>query len=654
MDNYEALKNDIEKNINEMVNDLNLNVDSNNQMKNRFVEWMLKNQFEQKTVNNYTNAISVVSREAINENLINKPIYDIDNVKELDELLEKLNQNQTYLERRLASHNTNSAAMNQYRKFLEDINMTTIEEENINIIEKFKKYYFDNIEEYKLNEEAINGIKLREKFNVEYPITKLKNMSLEEYALGTDNFVNSLSYKLEFGEYKHAGMGCGGGSSAKHGIYFSKDNVYRGYKNKVIDNPEEYWINFRNQLCDFLTEIGETNEFPNVEEKYPLIQTIPLIATKLCFLYYPNYFISIGSRGKLQTITELFEIQSQDDDISARISFNICKFFKEAFPERLSDDPQWLGYALWRFINEFENDKIEEVEQENNDEKYDKNDFLNEVFVDEEKYNSIVSVLEKKKNIILEGAPGVGKTFMAKRLAYSIIGRKDKSQVQLIQFHQSYSYEDFIEGFRPTENGFKLEKGLFYKICKKAESNPKEKFYLIIDEINRGNLSKIFGELLMLIESDKRGDELTLAYSELPFSVPSNLFIIGLMNTADRSLALIDYALRRRFSFIRIEPAFDSPKFIKAFNNKFDQDFNKIIEIIKKINDAIEDDKSLGSGFKIGHSYFFPDIKDRKGNKRDIEDIITYEIIPLLEEYWYDNPDSIIQWKDALNGVLND
>lgn len=520
--------------------------------------------------------------------------------------------------------------------------------------EKFKKYYFDNIEEYKLNEEAINGIKLREKFNVEYPITKLKNMSLEEYALGTDNFVNSLSYKLEFGEYKYAGMGCGGGSSAKHGIYFSKDNVYRGYKNEVIDNPEEYWINFRNQLCDFLTEIGETNEFPNVEEKYPLVQTIPLIAAKLCFLYYPNYFISIGSKGKLQTITELFEIQSQDDGISARISFNICKFFKEAFPERLSDDPQWLGYALWKFINEFENDEIEEVEQENNDEKYDKNDFLNEVFIDEEKYNSIVSVLEKKKNIILEGAPGVGKTFMAKRLAYSIIGREDKSHVQLIQFHQSYSYEDFIEGFRPTENGFKLEKGLFYKICKKAESNPKEKFYLIIDEINRGNLSKIFGELLMLIESDKRGDELTLAYSELSFSVPRNLFIIGLMNTADRSLALIDYALRRRFSFIRIEPAFDNPKFIKAFNNKFDQDFNKIIEIIKKINDAIEDDKSLGSGFKIGHSYFFPDIKDRKGNKRDIKDIITYEIIPLLEEYWYDNPDSIIQWKNALNGALND
>ena len=147
---------------------------------------------------------------------------------------------------------------------------------------------------------------------------------------------------------------------------------------------------------------------------------------------------------------------------------------------------------------------------------------------------------------------------------------------------------------------------------------------MIIDEINRGNLSKIFGELLMLIEADKRGDELELAYSEEPFSVPNNLYIIGLMNTADRSLALIDYALRRRFSFIRIEPAFDNEKFIRDFNDKFDADYSTIIEIIKKINDAIENDKSLGAGFKIGHSYFCPDIKDRKGNIKDLEDIIKY------------------------------
>lgn len=287
-------------------------------------------------------------------------------------------------------------------------------------------------------------------------------------------------------------------------------------------------------------------------------------------------------------------------------------------------------------------------------EKYSKKEFLNEVFLDEEKYDTMVSLLAKKKNIILEGAPGVGKTFMAKRLAYSIIGEKNEEKVKLIQFHQSYSYEDFVEGYRPIDSGFKLENGIFYKLCKKALANPTDNYYLIIDEINRGNLSKIFGELLMLIEYDKRGEHLTLAYSEENFSVPENLYIVGLMNTADRSLALIDYALRRRFSFIRIEPAFESEKFIKAFNERFDNNFNNVIEIIKKINEAIEQDKSLGAGFKIGHSYFCPNLKDRKGNKKDIEDIIFYEILPLLEEYWYDDPDSIIQWKDTLSGVLND
>lgn len=170
---------------------------------------------------------------------------------------------------------------------------------------------------------------------------------------------------------------------------------------------------------------------------------------------------------------------------------------------------------------------------------YTRKDFLKDVYMSEEDYNRLTGVLCNKKNIILQGAPGVGKTYVAKRLAYSIMGVKDVERVKMVQFHQSYSYEDFIMGFRPTLSGFELKKGAFYNFCKKAEIDSDNDYFFIIDEINRGNLSKIFGELFMLIEKDKRGSELQLLYSDEKFAVPKNVYIIGMMNTADRSLAKI-------------------------------------------------------------------------------------------------------------------
>ena len=280
---------------------------------------------------------------------------------------------------------------------------------------------------------------------------------------------------------------------------------------------------------------------------------------------------------------------------------------------------------------------------ENNFNKYDKNKFLQEVYITEKEYDKLKNLILDKKNIILQGSAGVGKSYAAKRLAYSIIGEKDNEQVKMIQFHQSYSYEDFIIGYRPNENGFELKEGVFYKFCKEAEmdENKENKYFLIIDEINRGNISKIFGELFMLIENDKRGEEyaLELVYKDdEKFFVPENLYIIGLMNTADRSLAMLDYALRRRFIFIDIEPAFNKPQFKNDLENKnIDKDLiNKIIEKFIKLNETIKSDKTLGKGYTIGHSYFC----NRKNlNKEDYEDIINYEIAPTLKEYWFDNED---------------
>lgn len=238
---------------------------------------------------------------------------------------------------------------------------------------------------------------------------------------------------------------------------------------------------------------------------------------------------------------------------------------------------------------------------------YSKDDFLNEVYMDEDTYNTLTELLEAKYNVILQGAPGVGKSFAAKRLAYSIMGQKDTSRVAMVQFHQSYSYEDFIQGYRPSKDGFELENGTFYKFCKEAEEDNERPYFFIIDEINRGNLSKILGELMMLIEKDKRGEKIKLLYSNEWFTVPQNVRIIGMMNTADRSLALMDYALRRRFAFFDFAPAFSSEGFKNYLAEKNSPKLESLITAVESLNNTISSDESLGDGFRIGHSYFCTD-----------------------------------------------
>ena len=281
--------------------------------------------------------------------------------------------------------------------------------------------------------------------------------------------------------------------------------------------------------------------------------------------------------------------------------------------------------------------------------KYYEMDFLIDVYISRGRYAALKGLLTRKKNVILQGVPGVGKTFAAKRLAFSIMGEKDTSRVQVVQFHQSYSYEDFVMGFRPDGNGFHLAEGPFYKFCKTAEEDDDRPYFCIIDEINRGNLSKIFGELLMLIESDKRGEEIRLLYKNEMFSVPKNVHIIGMMNTADRSLAMIDYALRRRFAFFDMEPAFQSSGF-KARQVEIDNaKYNKLVSVVEDINADIE--VSLGAGFRIGHSYFCMD-----GDVDDewLSSVVEYEIVSLLSEYWFDDlskaEDKVNLLRAAING----
>ena len=282
---------------------------------------------------------------------------------------------------------------------------------------------------------------------------------------------------------------------------------------------------------------------------------------------------------------------------------------------------------------------------------YSAEEFLKSVYMDRDQYNAIVGLLKTKKNIILQGAPGVGKTFVAKRLAYSMMGIKDVSRVKLVQFHQSYSYEDFIEGYRPSGAGFELVKGAFYSFCKKAAEDEENDYFFIIDEINRGNLSKICGELFMLIESDKRGSELQLLYSRELFYVPRNVHIIGMMNTADRSLAMLDYALRRRFAFVELRPAFDSDGFLEYCAGLDNPKFKDLVRVVKSLNLAISEDESLGEGFCIGHSYFC-NMKPENCIDAVLASIVEYELIPMLKEYWFDEPTKVREWSDRLRRTL--
>lgn len=350
------------------------------------------------------------------------------------------------------------------------------------------------------------------------------------------------------------------------------------------------------------------------------------VCTEMDIIEYPDVvnLFSITNMDLFCEVKSLIKIHHDYDEINALHS-------------------RYLGPALnWyeKFLNELYDDTGEETFSFDT---YNKDSFLQDVFMDEEEYNKLLTLLLYKKNIILQGAPGVGKTFLAKRFAYSLIGRKDDRYIEIVQFHQSYSYEDFIMGYKPVDEGFELKTGSFYNFCKKAEkdNDPQGKYFFIIDEINRGNLSKIFGELMVLIEADKRNEKVKLAYKDELFSVPRNVYIIGMMNTADRSLALMDYALRRRFCFYEIEPAFGNPKFKNHILQYLkvagvaDRVVDKLMELNNKIAD--ENTSGLGKGFCIGHSYFCTPPVNNQSDEEWYDTIIDYEIAPLLDEYWWDD-----------------
>ena len=288
---------------------------------------------------------------------------------------------------------------------------------------------------------------------------------------------------------------------------------------------------------------------------------------------------------------------------------------------------------------------------------YTLDDALETLFIERSMAEELMLLWSAKKNIILQGPPGVGKSFAAQKLAYALMGVEDRDRLGFVQFHQSYSYEDFVEGFRPTTNGFELKPGKFVEFCRRAEADPNRAYVFVIDEINRGNLSKILGELMLLIESDKRDPRwaMRLASGNVPFYVPPNVHVMGLMNTADRSLAVVDYALRRRFAFVDMHPNLGTPKFRALLESASisEQLVDAIVARIGSLNrEIVEDTANLGPGFAIGHSFFCASPMPGENDIAWYERIVRTEIAPLLREYWFDAPSKAARWQEELLAPL--
>ncbi|WAS96409.1 AAA family ATPase [Nannocystis punicea] len=279
------------------------------------------------------------------------------------------------------------------------------------------------------------------------------------------------------------------------------------------------------------------------------------------------------------------------------------------------------------------------------------------VFLTEEEVHVALRRLRAKKNLVLQGAPGTGKTFVARKLAYMLMAERDPSRVTTVQFHPSTSYEDFVRGYRPTDQAgqFLLRDGPFLELCARARTDERP-HVLILDEINRGNLAQIFGELLMLLEHDKRGKEqaVTPLYRRSPderLEVPENVYVIGTMNLADRSLALVDFALRRRFAFVMLEPRFAAPEYAawlreRGMNPRLIQ---RIVARMGALNRTIAEDARLGPSLCIGHSFFCPTGQDfSELDEAWYREIVETEVAPMLEEYWHDDRGKAHHAREAL------
>ena len=457
-------------------------------------------------------------------------------------------------------------------------------------------------------------------------------MTLEEYNYPKDidetKYKKSFVYFIERNPLIKISLG-----NKEHCIFYyeiKNNNVNYDIWNKLKPKNNnkslnEMFLEYKKELTKFVTNF-DLDKYTN---KWIFLKNANVIKLQLIHHYYDDKIIWLNKDEYYDLLFKILEIKDYSNlDVIERSRLLLKTLKNEKVNTK---DLNILSKVLYDFCCQ---EKI-----------------YVDIYQKKELIDDIVDILATKKNIILTGAPGVGKTYTAKKIIelFEIKqGNEEidllKERIKLVQFHQSYSYEDFIECLSLKNNKFVPTPKIFKKMVEVAEQKKYQNYYLIIDEINRGNVSKIFGELLMCLENDKRNEEykVNFMYSNQEFFVPNNLYIIGTMNKTDRSLANIDYALRRRFSFFDLKPCFNEKLKSTLKSNIKDE----IINTMKFINNKLKEEINLD--FCIGHSYFL----GKKVNEEEFKKILKYEIIPLLKEYLLEE-NIYDKFKDSNNKILN-